>query len=141
MARCKAVAIYDGTNHYIGDSTRQSIKLVAFKQGDSFIRKDCPVYRLPAMEYRELDVLTEKFNSIMGRIEGLIVENKQYENEKRELEISALQAQINPHFIYNSLTTIKWMASMAHASNVCQGILELNNVLQPVFPKLEFFGQ
>lgn len=89
--------------------------------------------RLPNMEYIELDVLTEKFNSMMGRIEDLIIQNKQYENEKRELEISTLQAQINPHFIYNSLTTIKWMASMARANNVCQAILALNNVLQPVF--------
>lgn len=89
--------------------------------------------RLPAMDYTELNLLTSKFNSMMGKIENLIEEKIKYEQEQRVLEIEVLQSQINPHFLYNSLTTIRWMASMARAGNVCQAILALNNVLQPVF--------
>lgn len=89
--------------------------------------------RLPATDYTELNLLTCKFNSMMGKIENLIEEKINYEQEKRVLELEVLQSQINPHFLYNSLTTIRWMASMARASNVCQAILALNNVLQPIF--------
>ncbi len=93
--------------------------------------------RLPAMEYQELDTLALKFNSMMEEIQKLIRKNQAYEREKRKLEIETLQAQINPHFLYNSLATIRWMASMARASNVCQALLALNNALQPVFSQTD----
>lgn len=89
--------------------------------------------RLPKMEYRELDELSMKFNFMMDQIQGLMQKNKEYEREKRKLEMKILQVQINPHFIFNSLTTIRWMAAMARASNVCQALLALSNALQPVF--------
>lgn len=89
--------------------------------------------RLPALKYRELNFLCSHFNNMMNRIEQLVITNQRIEEQKRTLEIEALQSQINPHFLYNSLTTIRWMASMARASNVCQALLSLNNVLQPIF--------
>lgn len=89
--------------------------------------------RLPGMRYQELSQLSAQFNDMMMRIRILHEQNLAHEEERRLLEIEALQAQINPHFLHNSLTTIRWMASMARASNVCQAILALNNVLQPIF--------
>lgn len=89
--------------------------------------------RLPSTDYDELNQLTFKFNEMMGRIEHLVEDKIKNEQDKRELEIEVLQSQINPHFLYNSLTTIRWMASLARASNVCQALLALNNVLRPVF--------
>lgn len=89
--------------------------------------------RLPNTDITELNSLTDKFNGMMGKLELLTEDKIKDEQEKRVLEIEVLQAQINPHFLYNSLTTIRWMASMARAGNVCQALLALNNVLQPVF--------
>ena len=89
--------------------------------------------RLLPQEYEELDNLTDHFNSLMDRVQQLIRLSHSDAEEKRVLEMQALQSQINPHFIYNSLTTIRWMASMARAENVCQALLALSNVLRPIF--------
>lgn len=95
--------------------------------------------RLPIMEYTELNGLRNRFNNMMERIQKLVEANQRYEEEKRRLEVESLQSQINPHFLYNSLTTIRWMASMARAENVCQALLALNNVLRPIFSQPDIF--
>ena len=51
-------------------------------------------------------------------IKRLIGKIYQEEEEKRNAEMNALQAQINPHFLYNTLNTIKWMARMQGASSI-----------------------
>lgn len=95
--------------------------------------------RLSPQKYVELTELTVHFNSLMDRIQQLIHTTQSYAEEKRAMEVQALQAQINPHFLYNSLTTIRWMASMARAENVCQALLSLSNVLRPVFSDSSVF--
>lgn len=51
-------------------------------------------------------------------IKRLISKIYQEEEEKRNAEMNALQAQINPHFLYNTLNAIKWMASMQGAASI-----------------------
>ncbi|MHA6533520.1 cache domain-containing sensor histidine kinase [Paenibacillus sp. BAC0078] len=58
-------------------------------------------------ELGELEVL---FNSMSGRLRNLVEENTQVILKEREQSFKALQAQINPHFIYNSLSLIRWRA-------------------------------
>lgn len=58
-------------------------------------------------ELGELEVL---FNSMSGRLGRLVEENTQANLKEREQAFKALQAQINPHFIYNSLSLIRWRA-------------------------------
>lgn len=89
--------------------------------------------RLLPAKYTEFDLFISNFNQMMDQVEHLMQENVANEQEKRELEIAVLQSQINPHFLYNSLTTIRWMASIARVSNVCEALLALNNVLRPIF--------
>ena len=48
-------------------------------------------------------------------IRELMEAQKQESEIKKELEFRVLQNQINPHFLYNTLNTIKWMASLQHA--------------------------
>lgn len=97
------------------------------------IGKETLQKRLPEARYSELNPFVLRFNSMMDRIEHLMTQKIADEREKRELEVAVLQSQINPHFLYNSLTTIRWMASIARVSNVCEALLALNNVLRPVF--------
>ncbi|MCM0647604.1 sensor histidine kinase [Clostridium swellfunianum] len=83
----------------------------------------------------ELDYVGRQFNKMSQSINGLVYEVKVIEEKKRRYEIEALQAQINPHFLYNSLNTIKWMAYGANATNVADAITVLGNMLRPIFKK------
>lgn len=58
----------------------------------------------------ETGALSKSFNHMMGRIELLMDEVVNVQEEKRKYEFQALQAQINPHFLYNTLDSIIWMA-------------------------------
>lgn len=58
-------------------------------------------------ELGELEVL---FNSMSGRLGRLVEENTRANLKEKEQSFKALQAQINPHFIYNSLSLIRWRA-------------------------------
>lgn len=58
----------------------------------------------------ELWFLERSFDEMKIQIENLITKNNAIKESQRESELQALQAQINPHFIYNTLDSIGWMA-------------------------------
>ena len=58
----------------------------------------------------EIGSLTRSFNVMTHRIQDLMEQNVKDQEEKRKSELKALQSQINPHFLYNTLDSIIWMA-------------------------------
>lgn len=58
----------------------------------------------------EIGSLTSSFNVMTEKIQELMQENVREQKEKRKSELKALQSQINPHFLYNTLDSIIWMA-------------------------------
>lgn len=58
----------------------------------------------------EIGSLTDSFNVMTRRIQELMEQNVYEQQEKRKSELKALQSQINPHFLYNTLDSIIWMA-------------------------------
>lgn len=58
----------------------------------------------------EIRELTAGFNAMMARLQDLLNTLQQKEKAKRELELQVLQAQMNPHFLYNTLDTMYWMS-------------------------------
>ncbi|WP_176835544.1 MULTISPECIES: sensor histidine kinase [unclassified Paenibacillus] len=58
----------------------------------------------------EFDVLLTQFQDMRSNIWSLLTELKRQEEDKRHLEVEKLVAQINPHFLYNTLNTVQWLA-------------------------------
>ena len=58
----------------------------------------------------EVSVLGQVFNQMLNEIENLINQVVHEQKQKRKAEFRALQSQINPHFLYNTLDTLQWKA-------------------------------
>ncbi|GMA97434.1 histidine kinase [Pelosinus sp. IPA-1] len=66
----------------------------------------------------EIGELTQNFNNMLIEIKSLMDNIKNQENQKRLAELKALQAQINPHFLSNTLNTVKFLAKSQKANNI-----------------------
>ncbi len=64
---------------------------------------------IPEQGFSEIADLASAFRRLLGRIKLLMHQNVQEQEQKRLYELDALQAQINPHFLYNTLDSIVWM--------------------------------
>lgn len=76
---------------------------------------------LPHTEIRTKDEIGELYLVFIGMVEELkrlMKDIRISERQKREAEMTALQAQIRPHFLYNSLNTIKYLAKLNGVSNI-----------------------
>jgi two-component system, sensor histidine kinase YesM len=58
----------------------------------------------------EIGDLTKHYNSMIDRLDKFVHLLIEKEKQKKDLEYKSLQAQINPHFLYNTLNTVKWCA-------------------------------
>jgi two-component system sensor histidine kinase YesM len=69
-------------------------------------------FRAEIKTHDEIGMLALSFNHMLDRIESLMNQVVMEQRKIRKSELKALQAQINPHFLYNTLDTIVWMAEM-----------------------------
>ncbi|MEF3302970.1 sensor histidine kinase [Paenibacillus sp. GYB003] len=79
---------------------------------------------------REIDELGSSYNQMLNRLEETIKQAKQEESLKKEAEIEALQYQLNPHFLYNTLNTIKWVAKIHRTPQISDAVSALVRLLQ-----------
>ncbi len=89
-------------------------------QGDLSIRAEKP-------EIRELDELTDSLNTMAEKLGELIEQNIQKQQNLQKAEMRALQAQIAPHFMYNTLGTILSLAEDGQKEAVVTTTLALSN--------------
>ena len=69
--------------------------------------------------YREITSLVEGFNRMSIHLDDLVNQIYVAQIKERDAQINAMQAYINPHFLYNTLDTICWMSRMENAYETC----------------------
>lgn len=87
----------------------------------------------------EMQYLTEKYNEMGERIETLIEENYKSEIRKKESEIMALNLQMNPHFLYNTLNIINMMALEDGNVEVSNMLIRVSDMMQYTFRNTQEF--
>ena len=68
----------------------------------------------------ELREVTRQFNAMLDQIDQLMAAIRRQEETTRQYQLQALSSQINPHFLYNTLDTIIWMAEFQDSQRVVQ---------------------
>lgn len=83
----------------------------------------------------EIGSLEESFNNMIKWLDESIEEIKEHEKEKRMAELSFLQAQINPHFLYNTLSGARFLVSMNKNKEAEEMLYRFSKVLRNILPK------
>lgn len=80
----------------------------------------------------EIKHLTERFNQMSGKIRELILRVREEEAEKNEQRLKVLYMQIGPHFLYNTLNSIKWLAVLNKQDTIRQMIESVMKIMNGV---------
>lgn len=88
--------------------------------------------RIPVSERMpmEIETVALQFNETLGKLVYAQEKEKEATDKQRKAEIKALEAQINPHFLYNTLDTINWMAIDRDEFDISNAISSLANILR-----------
>ena len=122
--------------HFLVDRiTRRFAKLIS--QMDQFA-KYTPDMVLPVDEFSgeereagdEVGMFSRHFSHMAREIDGLIQTDYTNRILLREAQLKALEAQINPHFLYNTLSAINWRAKMRGAQEISDMVEALSNLLR-----------
>lgn len=109
---------------------RNRIGLIA---GGDFSRDDTILWD------NELGDMGRDINQLSQDIQTLIDNRLTAENEKRDYEYQLLQSQINPHFLYNTLNSIKWMATVQKADGIAEMTLALSRLFKNISKSASLF--
>lgn len=85
----------------------------------------------PAIEWRdEFGRIGRGINQMAENVSTLMEKRVADEKQKKDLEYQILQSQINPHFLYNTLNSIKWMATIQNADGIAEMITALARLMK-----------
>ncbi|MBP1966749.1 cache domain-containing sensor histidine kinase [Paenibacillus aceris] len=96
----------------------------------SKINPNEPLPQYPADSKDEIGRLAQSYNMLGTHIEALKKQLIQNETRKKEADMRALQAQINPHFLYNTLSSIHWIALLTEENRIAEMVGALSDFLR-----------
>lgn len=82
------------------------------------------------VSHDEIGEIGRTVNQLTTHIQELLIQQEQIYEQKKNAEISLLQSQINPHFLYNTLDSIRWMAVIQGSKNIEHTTRALTNLLR-----------
>ena len=89
--------------------------------------------RDPSIEWNhELGDIGRGINDLSENVCQLMERRLEDEKQKQDLEYKMLQSQINPHFLYNTLNSIKWMATIQGANGISEMTTSLSRLLKSI---------
>lgn len=97
--------------------------MASFEEGNLSVR-------VKTRDRSEVGLLTKSFNSLAENIGTLFVNIKKIERKKRDAEMETLYSQINPHFLYNTLDTIRMMAVLDENKEIEEALLALADLFR-----------
>ncbi|MCI9493575.1 MAG: histidine kinase [Lachnospiraceae bacterium] len=80
----------------------------------------------------ELGDIGKKINELSENVLTLMNQKIEDERQKKDYEYKMLQSQINPHFLYNTLNSIKWMATIQNAPGIAEMTTSLSRLLKDI---------
>lgn len=89
----------------------------------------------PVKRSDEVGVLTQEFSTMLDTITSLIHENYEKQLLLKDTQYQALQAQINPHFLYNTMNSIKWMIRGGKNEEASVMLISLSEMLRSALKK------
>lgn len=91
--------------------------------------------RVKPCSQKDMAQMIAGFNSMVGQISRLIEEKEAAEKEKYQEELAALQSRMNPHFLMNTLSTLKFMAISAHFDGMRDMVTALETILDALLSR------
>lgn len=92
---------------------------------------------VPVNTKDEIGMICSGFNTMVGDLKTLFQAVVEEERQKRKAQIKSLQYQVNPHFLYNTLSSIRFTASLQKADNVAEMIMVLSRLLRNTINKAD----
>lgn len=93
------------------------------------------ITRVPDSESDEIATLTTSFNKMIEKIGSLVEDVRLEQVNLKKTELKLLQAQINPHFLYNTLDTIIWLAEGNQSKDVVKMVSALSKFFRITLSK------
>jgi len=78
-------------------------------------------------DVEEIQILSNGIEDMVERLIKLIEKNAEQEKQRRRTEFALMQAQINPHFLYNTLDTLVWLIESGKISEAVKMVASLSN--------------
>ncbi len=105
------------------------------------VNPDDPIPLYPVRSTDEIGLLVRSYNKLGDKIDLLKDQVQKNEAKKKEADMQALQAQINPHFLYNTLSSIQWIALMNKDKQIAEMVGALSDFMRFSLNKGEEYCQ
>ncbi len=87
-------------------------------------------HRIPVETNDEIGQIAEDFNLLIGRIDELVNDSVRRETLQKDTELKALQFQINPHFIYNTIDTLRMRLILANEDEIADSMADFGKLIR-----------